>query len=187
VQLTLSFCDYCVVLQIHRVVLAACCELLATHKIAQALPAQRAAGMLLAVAVADLPPLSAGTGSTDSICSTSNSRLTAMLWEQVEQSGLLQQLPGSLNFQVAHIQQPVGQLKLEDSPAPTQGTEQLLHILRCLQHLQPSFFTGLAAGQQCLVPAMQLSLSSLQLISTVLLASSGGQEWMAKWLDTITV
>ena len=55
-------------------------------------------------------------------------------------------------------------------------------LLQGLQQLQPDFLSTHAAGQHCLVPAMQFGLSSLQYISSTL-AQAGRQEWMGDWLS----
>jgi hypothetical protein len=91
------------VLQVPATVLAACAELMASHAHAAAMPAQRMAGILLMHAVDGLPTSTAGTESR----SSSGSGLTAMLWQQIEQSDLLQQLPGQLSIETAqHIRTP---------------------------------------------------------------------------------
>jgi hypothetical protein len=79
------------------------------------------AALLMAHATEGLPPLAAGTnhsssssscsggGSSSSSSSSSGSELTGMLWQQLEQSGLLQQLPDAAGAQARRIQVPLDQ------------------------------------------------------------------------------
>ena len=163
-------------------VLAACAELMASHAHAAAMPAQRMAGLLLMHAVDGLPSSTAGTDSR----SSSGSGLTAMLWQQIEQSGLLQQLPGQLSVETAqHIRTPYrhSALGMYAAERMSRTTSNLLHTVGALQRVYPMLFSAYPAGRQCLVLAMQLALSSLQYISTAM-TKSGRQEWMENWLDS---
>jgi hypothetical protein len=172
-------------LQIPRAVLAACSEVMATQKYQAAMSAQCMAALLLCRAAKSLPPLPDATNLSSSSSRTSRSvrssgsGLTAMLWEQLEQSGLLQQLPDALIRQASHLQLPVDQLG--DSAELSLHTTNLLKIMHWLRQLHPSFHTVHAAGRQCAGPAMQLGLSSLQYISSTL-EKTGRQEWMGLWL-----
>jgi hypothetical protein len=158
----------CVLLQVPYLILTACGELMAAHKpteYAAALAAQCMAAQLVSNAAAVLPPLISTSGS-------SGSGQTGMLWQQLEQSGILHQLPAALRLQVVHI--------TTNAPAVMSGlpehTVNVLQLLRSLQRLYPSFLTDHAAGQQCVGLIMQLALTTLQYVSRELLAQSGRHE-----------
>ena len=153
--------------------LSACAELM-TQAFVAAETASHMVWLLLMQALACLPPL-AGTNSR----SSSSSGLTAMLWEQLEQSGFLQQLPAQLGkrsavFSLVHASCSVGKVMSETSI-------RILNTVGTLQKLQPSFLTAHAAGRHCVVPAMQYALATLQFISTVMV-QTGQQKWMEQWL-----
>ena len=160
------------VLQVPLLVLTACCELLKTHQPAAITPAQFTAALLLNRATADMPPLPDNTGSSSrsssSSSSSSSSRgLTVAFWEQLEQSGFLQQLPDTVGHQASRIH--ASKDRGNDAAARlavSQDARDLLEALHGLRTLQPSFLTAHAAGQRCVVPAMQLGLHSMQYIST---------------------
>lgn len=91
----------CAMLQVPQQVLAACSELMALHDSAPpgcicmaAMPGYCMATILL-VQTTGLPPAAASSNSANS--STSGSGVTAVLWQQVEQSGLLKHLPGLIS------------------------------------------------------------------------------------------
>jgi hypothetical protein len=84
-----------------------------------------------------------------------------MLWEQIEKSGLLQLLPTALSRQAMHT--PLVADPVADSAGLSQGTHNLLELFGALHMLlQPALLTTHAAGLQCLVPAMQLALNTVQ-------------------------
>ena len=94
-----------------------------------------------------------------------------MLWEQIEQSGFLQQLPLALGLQAKRL----AAAQVDDgSPQDIVNAVALVHAL---EKLQPSFLTAHAAGQQYLVPTMQLGLSAFQYTSMAL-AQGGRQDWV---------
>ena len=164
--------------------LAACAELMALDNHAVAMPAQRIAGLLVLHAFRHLPALPSGTAGRSS-SSGGGGGLRAMLFEQLEQSGLLWQLPGQLSSESDML----SRTPFQDSAAgavaagrmhKTAGN--LLHMVLSLQRMYPSFLQTHAAGRRCMVPAVQLALSSLQYISTAM-AQAGRQEWMGAWLD----
>jgi hypothetical protein len=138
---------------------------------------------------------SSGSGRHGSSSSSgSSSKLTAMLWEQFEQSGILQQLPTILTRQALDIQSPLGQPVRQQTRMQSQAgfgielftrseyTVSLFELLHNLNKLQPSFLTAHPAGQQCLVPALHLALSSLQSISTAV-KQAGPQECLENLLQ----
>ena len=138
---------------------------------------------------------STGSGRHGSSSSSgSSSKLTAMLWEQFEQSGILQQLPTILTRQALDIQSPQGQPVRQQTRLQSQAgfglelftrseyTVSLFELLHNLNKLQPSFLTAHPAGQQCLVPALHLALSSVQSISTAV-KQAGPQECLENWLQ----
>jgi hypothetical protein len=138
-----------------------------------------------------LPPVSMGSGCGSGISSSSSSSsnssnnkggLTIALWAQIEQSGLLQQLPGMLNSHLQTLQ--------SNEPHAGESTREifidminLCTLLSSLRKLNPIYLSAHAAGQQCLVPAMQLALSSLPYIS-IALAHEGQRAWMQQWLGS---
>ena len=177
--------------------LAACSELIVGYT-SKALSVQLLAAQLLAHAAADLPPLPAGgspsstsTSSASSSTSTStSSNLTAgrLLWQQLEQSGLLQKLPAVLSCQASHIQQKTSTLCQQQNDDDLlallpRDPEDILKVMISIQQLQPGFLTVHAAGQQCVVPAMQLGMSSMRHISAAL-AQEGSTppDWMRAWM-----
>jgi hypothetical protein len=86
--------EICHVLQVPHRVLTVCAELMTQNTMA-AEEGLHTAGMLMLQAFANM---SSRTGNASgSSSSSSGSGLTAMLWEQIEQSGFLQQLPGQLS------------------------------------------------------------------------------------------
>ena len=73
-----------------------------------ALLARYMAALLVGCAARDLPPLAGSSGSSSSSSSSGgNCKLTAMLWEQIEQSGLLQQLPQAVGITLEALPQGV--------------------------------------------------------------------------------
>jgi hypothetical protein len=78
-----------------------------------ALLARYMAALLVGCAARDLPPLAGNSGSSSS-SSGGNSKLTAMLWEQIEQSGLLQQLPQAVGIILETLPQGVKPLPAGD-------------------------------------------------------------------------
>mgnify|MGYP001807281310 CR=1 FL=1 len=61
----------------------------------------------------------------------------------------------------------------------------VVELVDGLRKLQPSFLTACAAGQQCLSAILQLTLSSMQYISSereTVLAQAGKEEWTERWL-----
>lgn len=160
-------------LQVPNLVLAACSELMAAHKpteYAAALAAQCMAAQLVSNAAAVLPPLMSTSGS-------SGSGQTGMLWQQLEQSGILQQLPDALRLQIVYM--------TTGAPAASSGLPEhtviVFQLLRSLQLLYSCFFTDHAAGQQCVGLNMQLALNTL-LYVTKELAQSGRQQWVERCL-----
>jgi hypothetical protein len=90
--------------------------------------------------------------------------MTAVLWEQIEQSGLLQELPGQLSSQSDHLSRTPYQHSGAGRVAAGsmhKTAKNLLYMVSSLQDMYPSFLKTHAAGRQCLVSAMQLALSSL--------------------------
>jgi hypothetical protein len=107
--------------------------------------------------------------------------LTAVLWQQLEQSGLLQKLPALLTLHTSQLQHKLSTLSqpegMDGTPALANYQTDLLDMLKLIdsvQRLQPAFLTAHAAGQQCVVPAMQLGMTSMRYISVVL-AQEGGR------------
>jgi hypothetical protein len=120
---------------------------------------------------------SSSSGSTSSSSSSSSSSaLTTLLW-QVEQSGFLQQLPVALGLQA----RPLAADQVDGSLGP-QDIVNAAGLVHSLSRLQPSFLSAHAAGQQCVVPTMQLGLSAFQYTSMAL-AQVGRQEWMRNFLS----
>jgi hypothetical protein len=158
-------------------VLASCSELMATRKYAAVLAAQCVASLMLGRAADALSPAPPGTSRSSS--STSSSALTAMFWEQLERSSFLQQLPSAFTLQASRMQASGAQ---HIDSASVFLHMPAFHLWGGLQRLQPSFLTDHVTGQQCIVPAMQLGLASLQYISKA--ASQGGrQDWMRDLLQ----
>jgi hypothetical protein len=136
---------------------------------------------------------SSGTGSSSG-SGSSTDRLMAMLWEQIEQSGLLQQLPSVLSQQASDILSPLNRLQPQQARVQSHSgfalqlfirsehTVSLFGLLHSLTKLHPSFVTAHPAGQQCLVPAMHLALSSLHSISKAV-AQAGPQQCLEHWLQ----
>jgi hypothetical protein len=138
---------------------------------------------LLRHAAAVLPPPAPGSSNSSS-SSSSGSRLTALLWEQVERSGFLQHLPGLLDSQVSVLQARMAAGQPSASTTDTLAASlvgTVFHLFGRINDLQPSFLTTHAAGQLSLVPAMQLSVLSWQHVSTAL-PQLGPQEWMRNLL-----
>lgn len=118
-------CGHCVMLQVPRLLLVACCELMATHT---PTAGQHMAAVLMTNAES-LPPLAAGTSSNNSSRHVGGGgRLTPTLWEQIEQSGLLQQLPYAASTQARHIQASLYQP--ENSADHWEGTSACLPSCR---------------------------------------------------------
>jgi hypothetical protein len=164
-------------LQVPRLVLAACGKLLAIGTPLAAKAALCMSGLLLTPSAEGLPQAAAGPAGSNGSSSSSSSELSAMLWEQIEQSGFLLQLPPTLSLLAAGM--TAGPF---DASVPLrQHAINLANILKVLRQLQPSFLTVHAAGQQCLAPTMQLGLSSLHYIS-IALAQAGRQEGMERCL-----
>jgi hypothetical protein len=163
-------------------VLLACGELMATQQHAPSFPALCVTALLVESAAAALPPPAASTShssssSSSGTSSASNSGLTAMLWQQIEQSGLLQHLPDALSCNPNELlsqipDQPTGIA----SRYLSKRNVYLLTLVEGLQKLHPSFLSAHAAGQQCVVPAIQFGMSSLHFISKAF-ADAGQQEW----------
>jgi hypothetical protein len=175
-------------LQVPRQVLAACSKLVLARSALPNMPrtfsavaARQMAALLVATAAADLPPLAVGTNSGSSSSSGSGSKVTAMLWGQIEQSGLLQLLPQVVSMSLAVLNSFMPADQLGSKTALSDDAIKVLETVHGLHRLQPSFYTTHAAGRQCLVPVMQLALGSLQRFSLVL-GHAGRQEWMEGWL-----
>jgi hypothetical protein len=145
------------VLQVPRLVLAACSELMPTRT-AAGMVSQYIAASLVAYAAADLQPLAAGTKHSSSSTAPSNSlvssssKATAMLWEQIKQSGILQQLPDALDIDPHVLHSRIAGLPSVPGLNLSQWASSLLRLLHGLQQIQPSFFTTHAVGQRCLAP-----------------------------------
>ena len=181
----------CVMSQFPYLVLAACSGLMTadTHCVSATFYAMLTASVLLERAAADLPPPHAASssssrqagsgGSSHSIASSCG--LKAMLLEQLEKSGLLQQLPVLLSSNFPYLQGRAA----DDPSGLEQYTSTLFRLLDAVQQLHPSFLTDHEAGQQCLAPAMQLSLGSMQFLSSVV-GQAGKQDRMVLegWLDS---
>jgi hypothetical protein len=131
--------------------------------------------LLRHAAVALLPP-------TPGSSSGSGSRLTDLLWDQVQQSRFLQQVPGLLDSQGRVLQERMAAGRPSASTSDTVAASlvgTVFHLFGRIDDLQPVFLPS--AGQQCLVPAMQLSLLCLQHVSTAL-PKLGPQSWMENQL-----
>jgi hypothetical protein len=96
-----------------------------------------------------------------------------MFWELLEQSAVLQQLPHAFSLQASRMQLSAGQ-HLDSASMFLHMPA--FHLWESLQRLQPSFQTDHVKGQQCIVPAMQLGLASLQYISKAV-SQGGRQDW----------
>ena len=127
--------------------------------------ARQMAALLPTCAVRDMLLMSPHTSSGSS--SSSSSKLTAILWDQIEQSGILQQLPQALKCSVDAVQTPLKADQFASSTFLTDETLKMLQLVYGLQQLQPNFLTTHAAGKQSVVPAMQLGLSVDVLLSVV--------------------
>jgi hypothetical protein len=126
-------------------------------------------------AVIDLEPLPEDTVRVNSNAQNGTSKLTAMLWEQLEQSGLLQQLPDAMRFLSSHICTAASQLPDHAGRLKAARlTKAMLDLVDSLPQLLPSYFK---AQTECMVPAMQLCHSSMQYLSS-LVAQTGLQQWM---------
>jgi hypothetical protein len=110
----------------------------------------------------------------------------------IEQSGVLHQLPGMLTSNLSALQS--SGMTDDKSPditlAPVRLSGQIfvqLQLLRGLQHLHsslPAAHAASCAGQQFVVPGMQVCMSSVQHISTAY-TQAGRQEWMEHWLGMV--
>jgi hypothetical protein len=134
---------------------------------------------LLAHAVAALPPVAAGTNSSSNATNSTNSSssgLTAKLWEQIKQSGFLQELHNQLNSNLQDLHSSMAAHPSDSAASKmlAKHTTSLLEVLVRLRQVHPSFLLAQAAGHQCV-------LTSLQCISTVM-AQAGLQEWMEGWM-----
>ena len=141
-----------------------------------AFTAQTLASLLMTHA-AEVLPLPA-TGAPSSSSSSSSGGVMTMLWKQIEQSGLLQQIPSMLRSNLAdlHISD---ESRAPIAPDRLSGqTFLLLLLLSGLQHLQPK---AQGTGQQFVVPAMQLAMQVIQHISTAC-SQTGKQDGMEAWL-----
>jgi hypothetical protein len=180
-------------------VLMACTQLMATQQHAFSVPALCAAGMLVTDAAKALPPAAVvvaaassnrSTSSSSTSSSSSNSKLTAMLWQQIEQSGVLQHLPAALSITTPELLDQIPDHPTKAHSCLAGSASEILswrsfclgNLLDGLQMLHPNFLSAHAVGQQCLAPAMQFGMSSLQYISSTL-AQAGRQEWMGAWLS----
>lgn len=161
-------------LQVPRKWLAACSGLIPTHP-AHAL---NMATMHLAMAVL------ATSADKSSSCSR---QMAAQLWEQVQQSDILQQLPGLLSSTVTTLQ-----TQLTGEPEPLCSGEKkvtqdiltgVLSMMHAVVQVQPAYYSTHTAQQQCLAPVMQLALMTLQNVSKSL-AHDGQQKWMEHLLYT---
>jgi hypothetical protein len=149
-------------------VLGSCSQLMAHENREAAFTAQTLASVLMTHAAAVLPRPAA------SATSSSSNEVMIALWTQIEQSGVLQQLPGMLTSNLSALQSNC--LADDKSPgvtlAPVRLSGQIfvqLQLLRGLQHLHSSLPTAHAAscaGQQFVVPAIHVCMSSVQHIST---------------------
>jgi hypothetical protein len=152
-----------------------CSQLMAHENREAAFTAQTLASLLMTHAAEGLPLPAAGATTSSS---SSSSGVMTMLWKQIEQSGLLQQLPGMLRSNLADLQISDGS-RAPLAPDRLSGqTFVLLSLLSGLQHLQPK---AQGTGQQFVVPAMQLAMKVVQHISTAC-SQTGKQDWMEAWL-----
>jgi hypothetical protein len=163
------------VVQVPLLLAQACSELLAMRNLAATAAAPSVAVQLVKRAVIDLEPLPDDTVRVNSNSHRGTSKLTAMLWEQLEQSGLLQQLPDAMRFLSSHICTAASQLpdhagRVKDARL----TKAMFDLVDSLPQLLPSYFT---AQTECMVPATQLCHSSMQYLSS-LVAQPGPQQWM---------
>ena len=177
-----------VMLQVPRLVLAACCELTASGNLVAAAAVQTFPVLLVAHAVGHQTQLAATTYRSSSSSgggssNTSGSTLSAMFWAQIEQSGLLQQLPDALDCQPGVLQAcPTAvQKSMAGMASDTMLISNLFNLLYGLQTLQPAFLTSHAEGRRCVFPAMQLGLRTLQFVSTAF-KQVGRQEIMQELL-----
>jgi hypothetical protein len=176
-----------VMLQVPRLVLAACCELTESGNLVAVAAVQTFPVLLVAHAVWHQAQLAATThrssSSSDGGSSTSGRTLSAIFWQQVEQSGLLQQLPDALDFEpgVLRARPTAVQKGMAGMATDTMMISNIFNLLYGLQQLQPSFLTDHAVGRRCVVPAMQLGLRTLQFVSTAF-KQVGRQEWMQELL-----
>jgi uncharacterized membrane protein YgcG len=192
--------------QVPHLVLAACSDLVATDTgaarfaavlIAAALMRNFAAACAAALLMDRALAAQAMSSSSSSRRSSSSSdgggassnfdrsiELQAMLWQQLEQSGILQQLPAllssnTLDYQSRMTGQPSSSLAAAHMSLYATF---LFSVFDVVKRLQPAFFTEHYVGQQCLVPAMQLSLGSMQYLSSALTQAArqrGTQLWVA--------
>lgn len=105
--------------------------------------AMSTAEVLLRHAAAALPQPTPGRSS-----SSSGSRLTALLWDQVQQSKFLQQLPGLLDSQVSVLQARMAAGKPSASTSDTLAASLVstaLNLFGAMDDLQPSFLASHAA------------------------------------------
>ena len=165
---------HCALLQAVRLVLAACCELVGMCAPGAFTVGQGMAAVLVKSAAQSLPK-SASNNRNSSSSSSSSSGLKVKLWEQVEQSGLLQQLPPAVSRQAERLKADhfVSSLGLPQHV----HTVNLVTLIVQLRELQPTFFTAHAAGKRCVVPAMHLSLNAIQYASMAF-TQAGRQDWM---------
>lgn len=162
-------CPPCLIhalLQVSYRLLTACYELTPLY----AVQAVNMANMLVWRAIDTLPRVAPSrTGS-----SSTSSGLTGMLLQQLEQSSFLQQLPVLISSSTKSLQtRTAGAGSAHDESTGFAAGDESTSLAYALckmvglfveLHWQP-FLAADAAGQQCLVPAMQLALTSQQNIS----------------------